>query len=76
MNNFASKISKSTIPGKLDAGEDPRIEGYANPNIQDMYSLTPKTLPVYYADMLLPLTKIFRVKNICCSLRNHQSGKI
>ena len=37
--------------------EAPRIEGCANPNIQDKYRLTTKTT-VDYADMLLPLTKI------------------
>ena len=55
MNNLAGQIFKSTRPGKSDAGEYPCIEGCVNPNIQDTYSLTPKTSPVDYADMLLPL---------------------
>ena len=31
-------------------------------NIQKKYNLTPETLPVDYADILLPITKICRVK--------------
>ena len=55
MNNLENKILKSTIPGKSDAGENPCIEGCVNPNIQDKYSLTPKTSPVDYDDMVLLL---------------------
>ena len=57
MNNLVSQIFKSTRPRKSDAGEDPCIKICVNPNIQDKYSLTTKTLPVDYADMLLPQTK-------------------
>ena len=57
MNNLVSQIFKSTRPRKSDAGEDPCIKICVNPNIQDKYSLTPKTSPVDYDDMLLPQTK-------------------
>ena len=56
MKNIASGIFKGTRPGKLDAEEDPCIEGCVNLKIQDKYILTPKTSPVNYDDMLLPLT--------------------
>ena len=36
--------------------EAPRIEGCVNQKIQENESLTPKTLPVYYAYMLMPIT--------------------
>ena len=52
-----SEISKRTISGKTDVEEDPCIEGCVNIKIQDKYILTPKNGIVYYADMLLPLTK-------------------
>ena len=57
MNNLESLIFKSTRPGKSDAGEDPCIKICVNPNIQDKYSLNPKTSPVDYDNMLLPQTK-------------------
>ena len=57
MNKFLSKILKRTRSEKLDAGEDSHIEVCVNPKIQDKYNLTPKTSPVDYYDMLLPLTK-------------------
>ena len=42
--------------------EASHIEGCVNPNIQEKYNLTHKTSSVDYSDMLLPLTKICRVK--------------
>ena len=57
MKNIASEILKVTRPGKLDAEEEPCIEGCVNPNIQDKYILNPKNSPVDYDYVLLPLTK-------------------
>ena len=57
MKKFVSEIFKRTRSGKTDAEEDSHIEGCVNPNIQEKYNLTHKTSSVYYADMLLPLTK-------------------
>ena len=57
MKNIASQIFKSIRPVKLDAEEDPCIEGCVKIKIQDKYILTPKNGIVYYADMLLPQTK-------------------
>ena len=62
MKNSASEIFKHSIPGKLDTEEAPHIEACENPNTQDNCNLTPQNAPVDYADMLLPLTKICRVK--------------
>ena len=62
MKNFSSRIRKFTWSDNPDVEEYPCIEGCANQNIKDNYNLTPKNLPVYYSDMLLPLTNIFRVK--------------
>ena len=62
MKNFVSEIFKRTISGKVDAEEDSHIEVFVNPNIQEKYKLTHKTLSVDYADMLLLITKICRVK--------------
>ena len=70
MKKFVSEILKRTISGKPDAEEASQIERFVNPNIQDKYNLTHKTSSVDYADMLLPLTKIFRVKNKCCPFSN------
>ena len=62
MNKFVSKIFKHNRSGKPDAEEASHIEGCVNPNINEKYNLTHKTSSLYYADILLPLTKIFRVK--------------
>ena len=62
MNKFVSKTFKHNRSGKPDAEEASHIEGCVKPNIQENYNLTHKTSSVYYADMLLPLTKICRVK--------------
>ena len=62
MKKFVSEIFKCTILGKLDAEEASHIEVCVNPNIQEKNNLTHKTSSVGYADMLLPLTKIFGVK--------------
>ena len=70
-----SEIFKRNRSGKLDAEEASHIEGCVNPNIQGKYKLTHKTPSVYYADMLLPLTKTFTVKNKFCPLSNCHSGK-
>ena len=63
MKNFVSEIFKRTRAGKPDADEASHIEGCTNPNIQDKYKLTPKTSPVDYDEMLLPLTKSMQGKN-------------
>ena len=63
MKKFVSEIFKRTRSGKPYEEEDSHLEGFVNPNIQEKYNLTHKTSSVYYAGMLLPLTKIFRVKN-------------
>ena len=76
MNKLVSEIFKRTISGKQDAEETSHIEGCVNPNIQKKYNLTHKTLSVDYADMLLPLKNICRVKNECCPFSNWHSGKI
>ena len=57
MNKFVSEILKRTISGKPYMEEALKMEGYLNQNIQEKYKLTPKTLAVDYADMLLPLKK-------------------
>ena len=62
MNKSVSEIFKRTRSGKLDAEEFSHIEGCVKQNIQEKYNLTHKTSSLYYADMLLSLTKIFRVK--------------
>ena len=76
MNKSVSEIFNRTRSGKLDAEEFSHIEGCVKQNIQENYNLTHKTSSLYYADMLLPLTKISRVKNKCCPFRNCHSGKI
>ena len=57
MNIFLSEIFKRTRSGKQDAQKASQIESCVNPNIKEIYKLTPKTSPVSYAEMLLPLTK-------------------
>ena len=76
MNNSANEIFKRTIAGKYYAEKAPHIEGYVNPNICDKYNLTKNSSSVDYSDMLLPLTKICRVKNKCCPFSNWHRGKI
>ena len=56
IKKFASEILKYTRSGTPDVEEDPPIEGYVNTKIQEKYNLTPKILPVDYADMLLAIT--------------------
>ena len=76
MKKFVSEVFKHTRSVKPDAEEASHIERCVKPSIQDKNNLTHKTSSVDYADMLLPLPKIFRVKNKCCPLRNWNSGKI
>ena len=57
MKKFVTEIFKITRSGKPDAEEDSHIEVCVNPYIEDNYNPNPKTSPVDYADMLLPLTK-------------------
>ena len=57
MKKFVSGIFKRTRSGKPDTEEASHIEGYVNSNIQEKYNLTPKTSPVDYSEILLPLTK-------------------
>ena len=68
MKKFVGEIFKCTRLGKPDAEEDLQIEGSVNPNIQEKYNLTHKTSSLDYADMLLALKNICRVKNKCCTL--------
>ena len=56
INKFVIEIFKHNRYGKLNVEEDPRIEGCVKQKIQDKDNLTPNTLPVYYAYMLLPIT--------------------
>ena len=58
MKKFVSGILKKW-KGKLDVEENPRIEGCVNPMIKEKCNLAPKPSPVDYADMLLPLIKIY-----------------
>ena len=76
MKKFVSKIFKRTISWKSDAEDDSHIEGCVKPNIQEKYNIAHKTLSVDYDDMLLPLTKIFRVKNEYCPFNNWHSREI
>ena len=57
MKKFVSEIFKSIRSGKPYAEEASHIEGCVNPNIKEVYKLTPKNSPVDYAYILLPLTK-------------------
>ena len=45
----------SSTSGFPDVDEAPGIEGFMNTKNQDKYNLTPKNLPVYYANMLLTI---------------------
>ena len=76
MKKFVSKIFKCTTSGKPDMEEAPHIEVRINTKIREKYNITPKNSTVDYDDMLLPLTKIFRVKNKCCPFRNWQKEHI
>ena len=76
MKKFVSEIFKLNRSGKLDAEEASHSELCVKPKIQDKYKLTPKTSPVYHADMLLPLKNICRVRNKCRPLINWHIGKI
>ena len=76
MKKFVNEIFKRTRSGKPGAEEASHIEGCMKANIQDKYNLTQKTSPVDYSDMLMPLTKLCRVKNKCCPFRNLHSRKI
>ena len=62
MKNLVSEIFKITRSGRQDVGEASHIEGCVNPKIQENYNLNPKTSPVDYSDMLMPLTKNIRCK--------------
>ena len=57
MKKFSGGIFKHARSGNLDVEEDLRIEGCSNQDINDKYRSTPQNAPVYYADMLLHLTK-------------------
>ena len=62
IKKFVSKIFKRTRSGKSYLEGGPRIEGYVNKIIQDKYNLTPKHSPGDYADMLLTIKNIYRIK--------------
>ena len=55
MKKFVSEKFKRTRSGKLDTEEASHTEGCVKPKSKCKYSLTPKTSPVYYSDVLLPL---------------------
>ena len=76
MKKFLSEIFKRNISGKPDVEEASQIEGRVNQNIQGKYNLAANNSSVDYSDMLLPLTKICRVKNKCCPFSNCHSEKI
>ena len=76
IKTFVSKIFKRARSGKQDVGEASHIEGFLNPHIQEKYNLNKKNSSVYYADMLLPLTKVCKVRNELCPFSNLHSGKI
>ena len=76
MKKFVSEILKHTRWGKPDMEEASHIEGFVNPHIQYKYNHTHKTSPVYYFDMLMPLTKICKVKHIWRPFSGLHSGKI
>ena len=63
IKKFFGDIFKHTRSGKPDVEESPRIEGCVNKNIKEKYNLAPKTLPVDYTYMLLPITKNIQGKN-------------
>ena len=63
VKKFAVEIFKRSISGKPDVEDDPHIEGCVKINIQEKYNLIPKTLPVYYAYMLLPIKQNVQGKN-------------
>ena len=50
-------------------------KGCVNPNIQEKQNFTHKNSSVDYDDMLMPLTKICRVKSIWHPFSNWHSGK-
>ena len=58
-----SEIFKRTRSGKPYVEASSRIKGCENTKFKEKYNLTNKTLPVYYADMLLPITKKYMVRN-------------
>ena len=70
------KYSKNIRSKKPDSEKDTRIEGYEKTNIREKCNLIPKTSPVYYAYMLLPITKNMQDKNECCPFRNIHSGEM
>ena len=57
MKKFVSEIYKRTISVKPDVEEASHIEVCLNPKIQDKYNLTPKTSPLDYSGILMPLAK-------------------
>ena len=76
IKKFSNEIFKRTRSGKQNLEESSRIEGCVNTKIQENYNLTTKTLPVDYADILLYITKISRVKNECYPFTNRHSVTI
>ena len=70
MKNFASETFKYTRPGKPYVEEAPCIEGCLNPKIQENYIITRKKSTVYYAYVLLTITKTVQGKNKFCPFIN------
>ena len=66
---FLSEISKRTRSGKPELDKTPLIEGCENIRIKYKYNLVPKNLPVYYADILLPITKNVQGKQLMLSFQ-------
>ena len=76
MKKFVPEISKRTRSWKPDSEEASHIERCVNPTIQEKYNLTHKTSSVHYADILLPIRNICRVKNKRFPFSNWHSGRI
>ena len=66
---FASEIFKHNRYGKIDMAEAPLIVGCANPNIQEKDNITPKTLSVDYAYIILPITNNMQGKKLMLSFQ-------
>ena len=62
MKKFVSEILKLSRSGKPDAEQTSHIEGCVKTNIKDKYNLNTKTSPLYYDNILLPLTNNFQKK--------------
>ena len=76
MKKFTSETFKHTRSGKYGVGGSQLVEVFVNSNTWEKYNITLKTSPVDYADMLLPMKILYRVKNKLCPFINWHSGEI